>query len=99
MTVNELIELLEQVRDDYDAGERELRFAYQKSYPLMDEVAGVCVPPTPEPVTAEQNEADDEDEEESEWDEKYAQYVYIVSDGQDYKMPYAPRAVWDELIQ
>jgi len=82
MTVTELRDVLNQAIEN-GVGDRELRFAYQPSYPLQDSVEGVWY--------EESDDSGDEDQEEAESD-----VFYLVSGGQDYNNPYAPRVAFEE---
>lgn len=42
MTLDELIELLTEIRDDLDAGDWDVKGAFQPSYPLMGEMDEVA---------------------------------------------------------
>jgi hypothetical protein len=101
MTVKELIERLE----DLDP-EAEIRFVYQANYPLQDDIAGVWEPEAPVcsncqavldargedgwycygcKLTYEKDEVELPEE---------GNLAYVVSGGQNYKMPYGPRAAF-----
>ena len=86
MTVNELLNLLEEMADA-GYGEREVLFVYQQNYPLQDHIAGGWVP---------SHDADADDEPEDEADENA---VYLVSGGQCYDMPYGPSQAFDEVCE
>lgn len=72
-TVRELYGALGQLIE-LGYGDVELRFAYQRSYPLSDKVDGFWF---------DEDKSDDLD------------MIYIVSGGQDYDNPYAPRAAFE----
>ncbi len=74
MTVNELLNLLEQMADS-GYGDREVLFAYQENYPLQDRIAGGWIP-------GHAADMDDAPVDES--------VVYLVSGGQCYDQPYGP---------
>lgn len=61
-------------------GDRELRFAYQANYPLQDLVEGVWY----------------DDDDEADQEEAGTNVFYLVSGGQDYDTPYAPRVAFEE---
>jgi hypothetical protein len=77
---------VEQLRDvlnqaiENGRGDDELRFAYQANYPLQDLVEGVWY-----------DEDDEDDQEEAD-----SRVFYLVSGGQDYNHPYAPRMAFEE---
>jgi len=45
MTLNELIETLTDISDNEDAGEMEVRGAYQPNYPLVGSISAVTLDP------------------------------------------------------
>lgn len=72
VTVNELIEMLETYRDDFDAGEWEVRMVYQRNYPLESGIHNVC-------SGDEINAADEDDEDfEADQDVPSEQVLYIA---------------------
>ena len=81
MTVQELRDVLDQACE-MGLGESELRFAYQPNYPLQDKVDGIWF--------------DEEKAKEADVDPDAEQPLfYIVSAGQDYDSPYAPRVAFE----
>jgi hypothetical protein len=86
MTVNELIERLQECVDEDEAnGEREVLLATQPSWPLQYHVRGAC-------TSEEAHEYDEPDEDNVSGD---PECVYIVEGGQHYDRPYAPRGAFD----
>jgi hypothetical protein len=88
MTVDELIQDLEEARDEL-GGDAEIRVAYQPSWPLRTTIARVTIPQDDRP-------GDDEDEI-AEVDEKDAGFCWIaLTEGQPYdENPYAPKWAWE----
>lgn len=81
MTVNELLELLENAADR-GHGDTEVRIAYQPNYPLAARIACVTTP-------------DDLDDEEDEDEEDTEPVLWIATrDVPASENPYAPRAAW-----
>lgn len=105
MTVEELYQILKEVRRTHR--DKELRFVYQRNYPLQDSIRGVCIPAETGPApgldpsllnySPPGNDLDEDDNQEEEFDKRAMQFVYIVSDGQDSTMPYGPSAAWDNI--
>lgn len=90
MTVNELLNLLEQMADA-GCGDREVLFAYQANYPLQDHIAGGWIP-------GPADEADEDDE--SPDDEAISDaVVYLVSGGQVSDIPYGPSRAFSEAVE
>jgi hypothetical protein len=84
MTINELIEQLEEARTMFAAGgETEVMLATQQNYPLRSHLAGVA-------VLGDGNE--DEDEQFSEDD---TSVCWLLEGSQHYERPYAPRSAWE----
>lgn len=80
MTVNEMIERLQEAADD-GFGECEVRLAFQPSWPLQFTVAGIA---TPDDESRAQGEPDEEPND-------AASVVYLVEGGHpDDDSPYAP---------
>lgn len=82
-TLNELIETLQEMLDDYpELGDQPVNVGYQPNYPLAGIIANVVVIGGDDP---EEDEDEDEDSEPALW--------IAISDNRD--EPYAPRAAWE----
>jgi len=80
MTVNKMIERLQEVADD-GFGEYEVRLAFQPSWPLQFTVAGIAAPDDESRAMGEPDEEPDD----------AASVVYLVEGGHpDDDSPYAP---------
>jgi hypothetical protein len=90
-TIDELIELLEEARDEV-GGDAEVRLAFQPSWPLAFKVDGVA-------LQAEINdyEREEYDDEEEDGDGQSENVVWIVEGGHpsEPSSPYAPRGAWE----
>ena len=80
MTVQELRDVLDQAIEA-GLGDVETRFAYQANYPLQDKIEGVWF--------------DDDIENDEDGELRVDATFYLVSGGQDYDNPYAPRAAFE----
>jgi hypothetical protein len=83
MTLNELIDRLQElVEDDEANGERDVRIAYQPSYPLQSTVRGVC-------TSADAHDYSDSDESDAD------DCIYVVEGHQHRDRPYAPHGAFE----
>lgn len=83
MKISELIERLQEIAESYP--EADVQMAVQPSYPLAETLRGVVGP------DEELDMAEDLDEEAIARLETSEMKVWLVSGGQDYDAPYAPR--------
>jgi precorrin-4 methylase len=81
MTLDELKNVVDSLLESGHSPDAEVRLAYQRHYPMQDEVAGVATL---------SDATDDSDMAGTERDA-----IYLVSGGQLQDDPYAPRGVWD----
>jgi len=81
MTVNEMIERLQEVAED-GFGECDLRLAFQPNWPLQFTVGGIATP---------DDAYEDEEERESTQEDDAAGIVYIYEGHHPDDSPYAPK--------
>jgi len=87
MTVSEMIQRLERIRDE--EGDLEVRMTYQPNYPLQSHIRGIA-------TSSEIADAKFEDEEpgsvpEDAYQDEIEPVCYIVESSQVYDTPYGPR--------
>lgn len=89
MTINELIEQLEEAREMLPAGgEAEVMLASQPNYPLRNHLAGVAV------INSDGYLEPDATEEEA-FEDKDTSVCWLLEGSQHYESPYAPRSAWE----
>ena len=79
-TLNELIETLQEMLDDYpELGDQPVNVGYQPNYPLAGVIANVVV------IDGDGEDEDEDEDEPALW--------IAISD--NHSEPYAPRAAWE----
>ena len=89
MTTAELISRLQDADPD---GEKEVRFAYQESWPLQSSVRGAVAGAE---VQDEDAEYEEDEERKERLESKYEDIVFVVEGSQVSDDPYAPREVFE----
>ncbi len=87
MRLSELIRELQDLEEDHEGEDPEVRLAMQPNYPLAFHINGIAA------LDGSEVDEDEEDEDEDE-DEKETIVWIAASEGNCYDHPYAPRAAW-----